>query len=373
MSVQAPDRFDVSDGQLSMKAVVTTGNGGYDRLVYRDVARPVPEPAEALVQVLAAGMNNTEINTRLGWYSSSVKTGTEDAAEAEQTDPTQKADGGWNAATPFPFIQGTDCCGIVTEVGDSANRHLLRRRVLIRACMRPDGFSSPDTIWMGSDFDGAFAQFVKVPAGEVFPVDCDWTDAELATIPCAYGTAENMVHRAGVDQGMRVVVAGASGGVGSAVVQLARRRGAHVIGIASGAKLDQVRDLGADEVIERGADLTATLGKEAVDVVVDNVAGAGFGAMLDVLRRGGKYVSSGAIGGPIVELDMRVFYLKDLTLIGCTGWDEPVFPNVISYIEQGEIRPLLARTYPLAQIAEAQREFLEKSHVGNFVLIPPPN
>jgi NADPH:quinone reductase-like Zn-dependent oxidoreductase len=108
-----------------------------------------------------------------------------------------------------------------------------------------------------------------------------------------------------------------------------------------------------------------------VDVVVDNVAGAGFGAMLDVLRRGGKYVSSGAIGGPVVELDMRVFYLKDLTLIGCTGWDEPVFPSLISYIEHAEIRPLLARTFPLHQIAAAQQEFLKKSHVGNFVLIPP--
>ena len=105
--------------------------------------------------------------------------------------------------------------------------------------------------------------------------------------------------------------------------------------------------------------------------MIDNVAGPGFGAMLDVLRRGGKYVSSGAISGPLVELDMRQFYLKDLTLIGCTAWDEPVFPNLISCIERGEIRPLLARTYPLDQICTAQQDFLRKSHVGNFVLIPP--
>lgn len=371
MSARVPDRFVATDGQPTMKAVVTTGNGGYDRLVYRDVARPKPGQTEVLVQVRAAGMNNTEINTRLGWYSSTVKAGTEDAADAEQAAPTHKADGGWNAATPFPFIQGTDCCGIVAEVGDDAHRNLLGQRVLIRACMRPGGFSSPDNIWMGSDFDGAFAQFVKVPAGEVFLIDCGWSDAELATIPCAYGTAENMVHRTGIRAGMRVLVAGASGGVGSAVVQLAKRRGAHVIGIAARAKMDQVRALGADEVIDRCADPVDTLGKEAVDVVVDNVAGAGFGAMLDVLRRSGTYVSSGAISGPVVEFDMRVFYLKDLTLIGCTGWDEPVFPNLISYIERGEIRPLLAKTYPLMEIASAQQEFLKKSHVGNFVLIPP--
>jgi NADPH:quinone reductase-like Zn-dependent oxidoreductase len=368
MTPKALGRLTPLDGQPTMKAVVTMGNGGYDQLVYCDVLRPTPGAAEVIVEVRAAGMNNTEINTRLGWYSASVK---ESTAEAVQTAPSQKADGGWNAATPFPFIQGTDCCGIVARVGHAGNRHLLGRRILVRACMRPHGFSSPENIWMGSDFDGAFAQFVKVPASEVFPVTCDWSDAELATVPCAYGTAENMIHRAGVRHGMRVLVAGASGGVGSAAVQLAKLRGAHVIGITTSAKTGDVQAAGADEVIERGIDPVAALGAEAVDVVVDNVAGTRFGAMLQVLRRGGTYVSSGAIAGPIVELDMRVFYLKDLRLIGCTGWDEPVFPNLISHIEHGEIRPLLAKTWPLEQIAAAQQEFLKKLHVGNFVLIPP--
>lgn len=355
-------------GQPTMKAVVTMGNGGFDQLVFCDVARPVPGPADVLIEVRAAGMNNTEINTRLGWYSASVR---ESTALAAQAAPTQVADGGWNAATPFPFIQGTDCCGIVVEVGAAANLQLLGQRVLIRACMRPQGFASPENIWMGSDLDGAFAQFVKVPATEAFPVTCDWSDAELATVPCAYGTAENMINRAGVGNGTRVLVAGASGGVGSAAVQLSKRRGAHVIGITTPAKMADVRAAGADQVIDRHADPVAALGKEAVDVVIDNVAGSRFGAMLEVLRRGGSYVSSGAISGPLVDLDMRTFYLKDLTLIGCTGWDAPVFPNLISYIERGEIRPLLARTYPLEQISLAQQEFLRKSHVGNFVLIPP--
>lgn len=187
---------------------------------------------------------------------------------------------------------------------------------------------------MGSDLDGAFAQFVAVPAHEVFTVDCDWSDAELASVPCAYGTAENMVRRAGITPGIRVVVAGASGGVGSAVVQLAKRRGAYFVGIASDAKQDQVRDLGASEVIGRD-DPLGVLGTESVDVVIDNVAGTGFPAMLGLLKRGGTYVSSGAIGGPLVELDMRTFYLKDLILIGCTAWDEEVFPSIISYIERG--------------------------------------
>lgn len=370
MTATAPGRLAAANGEPTMKAIVTLGNGGYDRLLHCDVIRPVPGPDEVLIRVLGAGVNNTEINTRLGWYSSSVRTSTEDAAEAEQGAPTQKADGGWNAATPFPFIQGTDCCGVVVEAGRAANHHLLGRRVLVRACMRPNGFSSHENIWMGSDFDGAFAEFVKVPASEVFAVDCGWSDAELATIPCAYGTAENMLHRAALGAGERVLVTGASGGVGSATIQLARHRGARVVAVTSHDKAEAVRQLGCETVLDRSADLLALLGEGSVDLVVDNVAGPQFSVMPKLLRRGGRYVSSGAIGGPIVSFDIRDVYLKDLTFIGCTAWDEPVFPNLISYIEAGTIRPLLAGTFPLARIADAQREFLRKQHVGNFVLLP---
>ncbi|HEY5740375.1 MAG TPA: zinc-binding dehydrogenase, partial [Gammaproteobacteria bacterium] len=106
--------------------------------------------------------------------------------------------------------------------------------------------------------------------------------------------------------------------------------------------------------------------------VIDNVAGDGFPELLKLMRRGGRYASSGAIAGPLVNLDMRDFYLSDLNLIGCTAWDEPVFPNLVGYIERGEIQPLLAKTYALDEIAVAQQEFLKKNHIGNFVLIPPP-
>jgi NADPH:quinone reductase-like Zn-dependent oxidoreductase len=181
-----------------------------------------------------------------------------------------------------------------------------------------------------------------------------------------------MVHRANVSRGEHVLVAGASGGVGSAVVQLAKRRGATVTAIAGEEKLLQVRLIGADHVIARDDDIVACLGEKAVDVVVDNVAGPAFGGMLKVLKRGGRYTSSGAIGGPFVTLDMRDFYLKDLMMIGCTAWDKPVFPNLVSYIENGEIRPLLAGAFPLERIVDAQRAFTEKKHVGKFVLTPPP-
>lgn len=362
----------------TMTAVVTIGNGGYEMLEVSDV--PVPEPGrgEVRIRVLAAGVNNTEINTRLGWYSSSV-TGSTDAAAAHATasarasstggdrdDSAAPVDGGWSAPTPFPLIQGTDCCGIVDVVGPGADPALVGRRVLVRPCMRRDGFESLETVWMGSDFDGAFAEYVTVPASEAFPVDCDWTDAELGAIPCAYGTAENMLHRAGVRAGDHVLVTGASGGVGSATVQLAHRRGAWVTAATTPAKADALRDLGADEVLFRDTPPPS----DTFDVAVDNVAGAGFGDVLAGLRRGGRYVSSGAIAGPIVELDMRTVYLRDLRIIGCTAWDEPVFPNLIGYIERGEIRPAVARTFALRDVVAAQQEFLRKDHVGKFVLIP---
>lgn len=331
-----------------MKAIVTTGNGGYDKLVYQDVPTPIVGAGEVLIQVLAAGVNNTEINTRLGWYK----------------------DGGWDIATPFPFIQGTDCCGQVAEVARDVAGSLVGARVLVRPCMRPDGFGSMRNIWMGSDFDGAFAQFVKMPATEIFVINSNWSDIELGSIPCSYGSAENMLLRAKVSVNEHVLIAGASGGVGSAAVQLAKLRGAIVTAVVSAAKTNQALEIGADRVVVRGADIADVLGDETVDVVVDNVGGADFESMLRVLRRGGRYVSSGAIGGPVVNLDLRTFYLKDLTLIGCTAWDEPVFENLVSYIEKNQIKPLVAKTFALQDIASAQIEFLEKKHFGKFVLVP---
>ncbi|MDA3850632.1 MAG: zinc-binding dehydrogenase [Spirochaetaceae bacterium] len=351
-----------------MWAMVTLGQGGYDQLQPQRMNIPKPNTNELLIKVLAAGMNNTEINTRLGWYSDSIKDGTNQLQEETQQE-SQREDGGWGNATPFPFIQGTDCCGMVIQSGSKKYDQLLNQRVILRPCMisqTQEGY----TPWLGSDCNGAFAQYVKVPATEVFPIQTDWSDAELASIPCAYGTAENLLILSGLQKGQRIVITGASGGVGSAAVQLAKLRGCQVYGVCSSPKAQALEDLGA-VAVSRERPILEQLDKESVDVVLDMVGGDAFPQLLDVLKRRGRYVSSGAIGGPIVQLDLRKLYLKDIQLLGATAWHEDVFPNLISYIEGGKIKPLVWKTLAMEDMVEAQREFLKKNHIGKMVLIPP--
>jgi NADPH:quinone reductase-like Zn-dependent oxidoreductase len=188
----------------------------------------------------------------------------------------------------------------------------------------------PFECWsLGSECDGGFAQYTKAPAADTWAVDCDWSDSDLASIPCAWSTAENMLHRAQVGPNDRVIITGASGGVGSAAVQLAKCRGAEVIGVAGAAKSEEIRGLGADRVVPRGENLVETLGAESISVAIDLVVGEQWAELIELLGRGGRYATAGAIAGPLVELDVRTLYLKDLTFYGCTFQEDAVFDNVV--------------------------------------------
>ena len=356
----------------TMHAVILTGHGGLEKLEYRsNIPTPQPKAGELLIRTVAAGVNNTDINTRIGWYSKAVNEAT-NAGGAQGFEAVDDGDASWSG-TPltFPRIQGADVCGYVVDVGEGVSRKRIGERVLVRNMLRTYVDYRPYECWtIGSECDGGFAQFTVAPAQETHRVDCDWSDAELASIPCAYSTAENMLHRAKVGA-ERVLISGASGGVGSAAVQLAKRRGATVIALSSLTKKAEVVTLGADLVLDRNADLVAELGAGSIDVVIDLVAGDQWPAFLDVLRRGARYATAGAIAGPISQIDVRTLYLKDLTLMGCTFQEDEVFANLIRYIEAGEIRPLVAKTYPLRDMAQAQEDFLAKKHTGKLVLIPP--
>ncbi len=334
----------------TMRAVLLTGQGGYEKLEVRDdVPVPGAGPGEVLVRVGAAGVNNTDINTRIGWY-------------AKDDDS-----GGWSGDTfTFPRIQGADACGRIVAVGAGVDSARISERVLIDPIFRTA--NAFDIRYFGSEVDGAFADYVCVPAANACCIKSDLSDAELASFPCAYSTAENILTRIALTAGERALITGASGGVGSAAVQLAKRRGAEIVAITGGDKAETVRTLGASLVIPRNADLEALFGQEYFDAVVDIVGGEQFGAILNTLKRGGRYGTSGAIAGPIVDLDLRTLYLKDLRLIGCTVLEPEVFANLIGYIERSEITPLVAAKYPLTEIVAAQQAFLAKRYVGKIVL-----
>ena len=347
----------------TMKAVVLTGHGGLDKLEWReDVPVPRPNAGEVLIRVGASAVNNTDVNTRTGWYSKAVRGDTGSAA-TEGYGGTSDADGAWSGALSFPRIQGADCCGEIVAVGDGVNPARIGERVLVRSMHRPTGAEPDALVTFGSERDGGFAEYTTVDDEHAVRIDSALTDIELASFPCAFSTAEGMIQRAGLGA-ERVLITGASGGVGSAAVQLAKRRGAHVTASTSPAKMDTLKTLGADAVMDRND----AIPKDTFDIVLDLVGGPRWPELLEALVPRGRYVTSGAIAGPIVELDLRTLYLKDLTLIGSTRQDPRVFTNLVSYIEAGEIHPVVAETYPLQDLRAAQEAFLEKSHMGKIVI-----
>lgn len=340
----------------TMRAVLLTGHGGYDKLDYR-TDHPVPQPltGEVVIRVSAAAVNNTDINTRIGWYSKN-----DNASE----------DAGWGgSALQLPRIQGADVCGEIVAVGQGVDTARIGERIIVEPSLHEAAGKPLDTPWyFGSECDGGFAEYTKVAARYAHKIETELSDIELASFPCSYSTAENLLTRASVGPQDIVLVTGASGGVGSAAVQLAKARGATVIAQTQSAKAAQLLAIGADRCIDRSDNLVATMGQNSVTVVIDLVAGSTFPQLLEVLKPRGRYAVSGAIGGPIVELDVRTLYLKDLSFFGGTIIDAAVFPNLVKRIESGDIKPLVAQTFALKDIEQAQEAFLRKAHIGKIVL-----
>ncbi|MEL6978821.1 MAG: alcohol dehydrogenase family protein [Pseudomonadota bacterium] len=354
-----------------MRAMVTMGHGGLEQMaLHEDWPRPEPGAGEVLVRVGACGLNNTDVNTRSGWYSKSVTEATTGGAfaEVDEADPT------WGGAPiSFPRIQGADACGEIVAVGAGVPEARLGERVITDNWLRDptDPLNIAKVGYFGSERDGGFAEYTTLPSVNALAIRSTLSDAELATFSCSYSTAEGMLTRARVTDADTVLAPGASGGVGGALVQLAKLRGARVVALASEPKHDAVRALGADRVLPRApADLRAALAGETVTVVADVVGGPLWPQLIDALARGGRYTCSGAIAGPMVTLDLRTFYLRDLTFTGSTVIDPAVMPRLVGMIEQGAIQPVLAASYPLEQLREAQAAFIAKEHVGAIVVTP---
>jgi len=349
----------------TMRAMLLTGHGDMDKLVYT-TDQPVPQisDTEVLIQVHACGLNNTDVNTRTGWYSKGVEKNT--TGNALET--ADEADAGWGGTSiSFPLIQGADVCGTVIAVGSNADKNLIGKRVLIDTWLRD--WSMPNKKdgvgYYGSECNGGFAEYTKIDHRNVHPVTSDLSHAELATFATSWMTAEGMLNRANVGPEDTVLITGASGGVGSALIALANRRGAKTIALTSAKKKDAIRTLNPSQILIRNQD---TLDGIKVSVVADVVAGDMFPDLIKALERGGRYVTSGAIAGPITSLDIRTLYLHDLTLLGSTIVPAGTFDDLVGYIERKEVEPLLAKIYPLEKLHEAQAAFIAKEHTGNIVI-----
>lgn len=351
----------------TMKAIQLTGHGGLDKLVYREDV-PVPQPAadEVLIRVAACGMNNTDVWVREGAYGS-------------DTNPDEVSTWRRGRSTlTFPRIQGTDTVGEIVAVGDEVDPSRIGQRVIVDFSIynRPEGDDSlADIDYIGHGRDGGYAEYTAVPSANAYEITSEISDAELATFCCAYLTAEQMLERAKLSEGERVLVTGASGGVGSAIIQLARVRGAIPYAVTSKGKEAAMKDIGAEDVILREqGDLVESveqvLAGQPVDVVADLVAGPMFNDLLRILKPEGRYTTAGAIAGPVVNLDLRTMYLKQLQLNGSSQGTRTDFRRLVDYIQNGKIKPLLDQTFRLSDFHRAQETFMSKSYVGKLVVVP---
>jgi NADPH:quinone reductase-like Zn-dependent oxidoreductase len=358
MSAAVPD---------AMCAVLLTGHGGLDKLVYRtDVPVPRPAAGEVLVEVSACGMNNTDMWVREGAYGTEADAGAVSSWRHRGSEPT----------LTFPRIQGADTVGRIVAVGPGVPESRIGERVMVDfSIYNAEDDSLAEIDYIGHGRDGGYAEYMTLPAENAHVVRTDLTDAELATFCCAYLTGEHMLDRARVAAGERVLITGASGGVGSGLIQLCRARGAVPYAVVGAGKEAAVAAIGAEAVITRGvADLAAAVAQatdgKPIDVVADLVGGPMFNDLLRILRPEGRYTTAGAIGGPVVQLDLRTMYLKHLELHGSSQGTRGAFRRLVRYIEEGKLKPLLGGVYKLSDFHRAQRDFTAKGFVGKLVVVP---
>jgi len=345
----------------TMKAMLLSGHGGPEKLVFEN-NWPTPDidADEVLVQVGACGINNTDIWVREGAYGDS-------------DDPDAVASFG-NSPLLFPLIQGADIAGLIDGCGANVDSSRIGQRVMIDfGIYAGPGDDIPSHDYIGSGRPGGFAEYLAVPAENAHRVETSLSDVELASFCCAYITGEHMLRRSRVSQGERVLVTGASGGVGSGVVQLCRARGAIPYALVGAGKEAALISIGAEATITRGevnlSETVVTLtNNQPIDVIVDTVSGPLLPDLIEVLKPQGRYVTCGAMGGPMVEIDMRRIYLKNLEMHGASQGTRKDFEAIRDYVISGKIKPLVAKTFALADLGQAQEEFKKKEFVGKFVV-----
>ena len=361
-----------------MSAMCLVGHGDLDQLVYRqDVPVPVPRAGEVLVKVTATAKNNTDRKAREGLYATKSK---EDVTSFQM---------GGKATLTFPRIQGADVAGRVAAVGDGVPVQRIGERGLLDfnlyADDRPDINLTPD--YYGHGADGGYAEYIAVPSDQFYAIDNpDLSDAELAAMGmCSYQTAYHMLTSAKVTTGERVLVTGASGGVGTALIQLCRILGAIPYALSSADKADALKDLGAEAVLDRTADgdivqqiLSATGGKN-IDAVMDLVGGTMTDRFIDTMihdmnqRETYPRLSiAGASGGNISEIMWTRIYLYQVQIFGVSHGTRREAAQLMAWIRSGELKPVLHAAFKLSDLHQAERYFMQRGsgYLGKIVIVP---
>jgi NADPH:quinone reductase-like Zn-dependent oxidoreductase len=341
-----------------LKAVLFHKHGGPDVLEVADFPTPEPGPGQALVRLHAAALNRLDLWVREGWPGLRL---------------------------PLPHISGADGAGVVAALGPGVEGLSVGERVVVNAnlgCGRcPNCLAGKDNLcrdWhlLGETVRGTFAEYVAVSAANLLPLPDGVDDHAAAAAGLVFHTAwHSLITRGRVQPGETVLIVGASGGVNTAALQVAKLAGARVIVVgSSAAKLALAEALGADLLLDRSKDenwaraVYDATGKRGADVVVDNVGKATLPRSLRAAAKGGRILIVGNSSGPEVELDNRFVFGKHLSILGSTMGTRADFATVMGLVFEGRLRPVIDRQYPLAEAPAAEARLGAGEQMGKITL-----
>jgi NADPH:quinone reductase-like Zn-dependent oxidoreductase len=343
---------------MSMKAVYFNQHGGPEVLQYGEIGTPEPAAGEVQVRLRAAALNRADLWVRQGWSGLDL---------------------------PMPHIPGADGAGEISAVGAGVADVSPRDRGVINAsiscghcsfCLSGRDNLCPDWHLLGETLKGTYAEYVVVPARNVLKLPLHFDFASAAAAGLVFHAAwHSLVTRGQVQAGESVLIVGASGGVNTASIQIAKHRGAKVYVVGSNRqKCSLAESLGADVLIDRSVQANwseavyMATNKQGVDIVVDNVGGGTMPMSMRAARKGGRILTVGNTAGPIFEIDNRHIFGKHLTIIGSTMGSQQDFEQVMQLIFKGVLKPVIDRSYPLREAAEAQKRLADGEQMGKITL-----
>ncbi len=324
-----------------MRVVCLRAHGGRDKYLFEDWPKPTPGEGQVLIRVAACGLNHLDVFIRRGMPGVKIE---------------------------FPRIPGVDVAGTVEGVGPGVDRSLSGKRILVNPRYKAGGV-------MGEHGDGGLCESIVWDADNCIPLPDSVGFEAAACLPVACGAAHRMlVTRGRVAAGELVLILGASGGVGTACVQIAKARGATVIACAgSEEKLAKLADLGADHLIgykDFSSRAWAISGKRGVDVVVNYTGGDTWAPSLRCLTRGGRLLCCGATAGFDAKIDLRYLWSREIDVRGSTGWRIDDLRSLLDMVRDGTLEPVIDTVYPLAEIAEAMRRLEDREVFGKIIVTP---